>query len=227
MRVLIVDDEVKISNVINKGLRQYGIESTAAFDGEVALELLSAETFDLVILDIILPKVNGWEICKHIRQELHLSVPILMLSAMGKTEHVIKGLDAGADDFLSKPFKIEELAARVRALYRRNHQYAAVQPALLNAAGLTLDLNRLEVQRDGQLISLTAKEFELLKCFMQQPGRVLTREQLLEAAWDIGFDTGTNVVDVYINYLRRKLEADGSPRILHTKIGAGYYLSTE
>jgi DNA-binding response OmpR family regulator len=227
MKVLIVDDEVKISNVINKGLRQYGIESTAAFDGEVALELLSAETFDLVILDIILPKVNGWEICKHIRQELRLSVPILMLSAMGKTEHVIKGLDAGADDFLSKPFKIEELAARVRALYRRNHQYAAVQPALLNAAGLTLDLNRMEVQRDGQLISLTAKEFELLKCFMQQPGRVLTREQLLEAAWDIGFDTGTNVVDVYINYLRRKLETDGSPRILHTKIGAGYYLSTE
>ncbi|MEQ8706959.1 MAG: response regulator transcription factor [Phaeodactylibacter sp.] len=227
MKVLIVEDEIKISNVISKGLRQYGIESSAAFDGEVALELMKSETFDLIILDIILPKINGWEICKYIRQTLQLPVPILMLSAMGNTEHVIKGLDAGADDFLAKPFKIDELAARVRALNRRNHQYASVPPNELLAAGLSLNLNRMEVKRGETVIPLTAKEFELLKCFMQHPNRVLTREQLLEAAWGIGFDTGTNVVDVYINYLRRKLEADGSLRILHTKIGAGYYLSQE
>jgi len=227
MEVLIVEDEVKISNVISKGLRQYSIKSKAAFDGEIALALLASESFDLVILDIILPKVNGWEICKQIRQELKLSVPILMLSAMGKTEHVIKGLDAGADDFLAKPFKIDELAARVRALHRRSQQYIASQVQQLSAAGLTLDLNRMEVQRGEETITLTAKEFELLRFFMQHPNRVLTREQLLEAAWGIGFDTGTNVVDVYINYLRRKLEADGSPRILHTRIGAGYYLNQE
>lgn len=227
MKVLIVEDEIKISNVISKGLRQYGIESKAAFDGEVALELLASDTFDLIILDIILPKINGWEVCKYVRQTLNLPVPILMLSAMGNTEHVIKGLDAGADDFLSKPFKIDELAARVRALNRRNSRYAAVQQNHLTAEGLTLNLNRMEVKRDEETISLTAKEFELLKFFMQNPNQVLTREQLLEAAWDIGFDTGTNVVDVYINYLRRKLEADGSPRILHTRIGAGYYLSQE
>lgn len=227
MKVLIVEDEVKISNVISKGLRQYGIDSKAAFDGEVALELLESETFDLVILDIILPKVNGWEVCKYIRQNLNLPVPILMLSAMGNTEHVIKGLDAGADDFLSKPFKIDELAARARALNRRSQQYTAPQVQQITAAGLVLNLNRMEVQQSGEIIALTAKEFELLKFFMQNPDRVLTREQLLEAAWGIGFDTGTNVVDVYINYLRRKLEANGSPRILHTKIGAGYYLSQE
>jgi|AntRauTorckE5430_2_1112549.scaffolds.fasta_scaffold08104_3 DNA-binding response OmpR family regulator len=227
MKVLIVEDEIKISNVISKGLRQYGIESKAAFDGEVALELLASDTFDLIILDIILPKVNGWEVCKYIRKTLNLSVPILMLSAMGNTKHVIKGLDAGADDFLAKPFKIDELAARVRALNRRNSRYATVQQNHLTAEGLTLNLNRMEVKRDEETISLTAKEFELLKFFMQNPNQVLTREQLLEAAWGIGFDTGTNVVDVYINYLRRKLEADGSPRVLHTRIGAGYYLSQE
>jgi DNA-binding response OmpR family regulator len=225
MKALIIEDEKKISNVISKGLSSYGIESQAAYDGETALELLRTASFDVIILDIILPKINGWDICKHIRQELMLSTPILMLSALGNTEHVVKGLDAGADDFLAKPFKIDELAARARALYRRTHQYKKVQTNQIEAAGLVLDLNRMEVKRDTEVISLTAKEFALLKHFMQHPDRVLTREQLLEAAWGIGFDTGTNVVDVYINYLRRKLEANGAERIIHTKIGAGYYLS--
>ncbi|TXB62242.1 response regulator transcription factor [Phaeodactylibacter luteus] len=224
MKVLIIEDEKNISSVISKGLAQHHIHSQAAFDGEVGLDLLRVAPFDLIILDIILPKVNGWEVCRQIRQELKLSTPILMLSALGHTEHVVKGLDAGADDFLAKPFKIDELAARVRALYRRNSQYSPVSAAQIRAVNLELDLNRMQVRRGQENIPLTAREFELLKCFMQNPERVLTREELLDAAWGISFDTGTNVVDVYINYLRRKLESGGQPRVIHTKIGAGYYL---
>lgn len=227
MRVLIVEDEQNISLIISRGLKANGMETEWAFDGETALALIEEQDFDVIVLDVILPKINGWELCRRLREDLQCHTPILMLSALGTTQHVVKGLDAGADDYLSKPFKVDELAARIRALHRRKQAYATPSSQLLEAGGLRMNVSSMEVWREGYAVPLTAREFALLKCFLERPGTVLSREQLLEAVWGIDFDTGTNIVDVYVNYLRRKTEIHGLPRLIVTKVGAGYLLKVQ
>lgn len=227
MRVLIVEDEQNISLIISRGLKANGMETEWAFDGETALAIIQEQDFDVIVLDVILPKINGWELCRRLREDLQCHTPILMLSALGTTQHVVKGLDAGADDYLSKPFKVDELAARIRALHRRKEAYANPAGHLLEASGLRMNVNSMEAWREGHALSLTAREFALLRCFLERPGTVLSREQLLEAVWGIDFDTGTNIVDVYVNYLRRKTEIHGLPRLIVTKVGAGYLLKVQ
>ena len=204
MRVLLIEDEPHLVAILKKGLEEEGLTVSAAFDGETGLELLSNGTFDIVILDIILPKVNGWEVCRRIRANLKLNIPVLILSALNQTEHVVKGLNAGADDYLSKPF--------------------SYHPHTLTFADLKIDQDTKQVWRGDQLIKVTAKELRLLEYFMQNPNRVLSRFEILENIWGVDFEPSTNVVDVYVNYLRKKLEKDGQQRLIHTVFGIGYIL---
>ncbi len=225
MRVLLIEDEPHLVAILKKGLEEEGLTVSAAFDGETGLELLSSGTFDIVILDIILPKVNGWEVCRRIRADLKLNIPVLILSALNQTEHVVKGLNAGADDFLSKPFKISELVARMQAVSRRYQGGGgSYLHSTLTFADLKIDQDTKQVWRGEQLIKVTAKELRLLEYFMQNPNRVLSRFEILENIWGVDFEPSTNVVDVYVNYLRKKLEKDGQQRLIHTVFGIGYIL---
>lgn len=226
MNVLLIEDEPHLVAVIQKGLREEGLNVSAAYDGETGLDLLSNGGFDLVILDIILPRVNGWEVCRRIRSVLNLNIPVLILSALNQTEHVVKGLNAGADDYLSKPFKISELMARMQAVSRR-YQGAAARQNLLSFSDLKINLDTKQVWRGDQIIRVTAKEFRLLAYFLQNPNKVLSRFEILESVWETDFEPSTNVVDVYVNYLRRKLETDSSKRLIQTVFGMGYVLKEE
>lgn len=223
MQVLLIEDEKNIVSFISKGLEDQGCRVTAALDGESGLSLLGRQLFDVIILDIILPTVDGWEVCRRIRNDLRSDVPILILSALNQTEQVVRGLDAGADDYLGKPFKMTELYARVKALCRR---YSGRLPGsrYLIYADLRLDLQNKEVWRGENKIQLTVKEFNLLKLFLSNPDKVLTRHQILEQVWGMDFDTGTNVVDVYMNYLRKKIDKGYRKRLLNTVFGMGYML---
>ncbi len=223
MRILLIEDEKNISAFIKKGLEREGFVVTQAYDGETGLLLLHDGSFDAIILDIILPRRNGWEICRAIRSELKSRIPVLMLSALNDTDQVVRGLDTGADDYLSKPFKLSELTARLKALQRRytGHITGSV---FLEYAGLKMNLENREVWRDDHAISLTAKEFHLLRFFLLNPEKVLTRTQILEAVWGVDFEIGTNIVDVYVNYLRKKIEKEDLPKLIHTRFGMGYIL---
>jgi DNA-binding response OmpR family regulator len=226
MRVLIIEDETSIVSVLKKGLEEEGHYVMAAYDGEAGLALMAEGGFDLVILDIILPRINGWEVCQRIRLELKDDTPILMLSALNQTEHIVKGLKAGADDYLAKPFKLTELLARMEAL-RRRYQGFPEAGSLLSFADLKMDLQAKEAWRGDRRLKLTAKEFNLLHCFMLNPNKVLSRQEILEAVWGVDFDTGTNVVDVYVNYLRNKMDKNFEQKRIHTVFGMGYVLKDE
>jgi DNA-binding response OmpR family regulator len=224
MKILIVEDEPSISNLIRQGLEENGMEATQAFDGEMGLRLAQGpQQFDAIVLDLILPGVNGLEFCQKLRRDLGISTPVLMLTALNETDDVVAGLDAGADDYLGKPFKFKELLARVRALGRRRMPHLA--PAnLLQAADLLIDLDSKTVHRSGQAIKLTAKEFFLLEYLLRNKNRVVSRMDILEAVWDINFDLGTNVVDVYMNYLRNKVDKPFDQKLIQTVVGMGYIL---
>lgn len=208
--------------LIRQGLEEHQWEVDIAYDGTMGFQLATRSPYALIISDIILPGINGLELCRKLR-EANLDTPILLLTALGTTDDKITGLDAGADDYLVKPFEFRELMARVRALTRRTG--GLVQQAnTLRFADLELNLDTKTVVRAGKDITLTAKEFSLLEYFMRHQGRVISKVELAEKLWDLTFDTGTNVIEVYINFLRKKIDKDFDTKLLHTQIGMGYVL---
>ncbi|MFY7827957.1 MAG: response regulator [Flectobacillus sp.] len=222
MRILLIEDEVKTVRIIQQGLEEQEYEVDVAYDGPMGFQLASRHPYSLIITDIILPGFNGLELCRKLR-EAQISTPVLMLTALGTTDDKIVGLDAGADDYLAKPFEFRELLARIRALTRRGS--VPLQTAnVLKIADLEMDLDMKSVTRGGKAIPLTAKEFVLLEYFIRHQGRVISKVELAEKIWDITFDTGTNVIEVYVNFLRKKIDKDFAIKLLHTHIGMGYVL---
>lgn len=218
-RILIIEDDEAIVKVLRRGLTFDGYQVDAAFDGEAGLLLARDYHPDLVILDWMLPGMDGLEVCQRIRALI--SVPVLMLTARDAVQDRISGLDAGADDYMVKPFDLDELLARVRALLRRTQQERA---PLLSFSDLSLDTSTRQAMRKGRTIQLTAKEYDLLELFMRHPRQVLTRELIFDRVWGYDFGGESNVLDVYIRYLRQKLETEGEGRLLHTVRGVGYVL---
>lgn len=223
MNILLIEDEINVAGFIKKGLEDQLHNVMVAYDGETGLEIAAQETFDLIILDVILPQLNGWEVCHKLRNKLKISTPVLMLTALSSTENVIRGLNEGADDYLAKPFKMEELVARLQALHRR-HKGVMVEKLRLTFADVEIDLDAHEAYRAGEKINLTAQEFKLLRYFMENSGKVLTRMQIMQHVWGVDFDLGTNVVDVYVNYLRKKIDKNYELKLIHTVVGTGYIL---
>jgi len=221
MRILVVEDDRKVARFIQQGLEEEGHAVDVAGDGEEGGLLAHVNPYDVMVLDIQLPKKNGLQLAAELRRE-QVRTPILMLTARDSTEDVVRGLDAGADDYLTKPFAFDEFVARLRALGRR----AAVAPAggVLRVADVELDRSRHRASRGGRELALTPREFRLLAYLLERPDEVVTRVELLEKVWDMSFDPGTNVVDVHVSNLRRKLEEGGAPRLLHTVRGVGFSL---
>jgi two-component system, OmpR family, copper resistance phosphate regulon response regulator CusR len=225
MKILVVEDEVKVAEFLKKGLEEQGYSTDVAYDGQMGEKLALRNQYDILLLDVILPLINGYELCKRIREKKP-HVPILMLTALGTTEDKLSGFDSGADDYLVKPFEFSELLARIRALVKR--ATGVVQTSkIIKVADLELDLDKKTARRGNSDIGLTAKEFALLEFLMRNKGRVLTRPDIAEKVWDITFDTGTNVVDVYINILRKKLDKDFTRKLIHTRVGMGYILNDQ
>ncbi len=220
MRILVVEDEKKVAGFIKKGLEEEGYAVDVAHDGEEGLYMALDQVHDLIILDIQLPKMDGVQVLSTFRKKKG-TTPVLLLTVRANIEDKVLGLDSGADDYLTKPFAFQELVARIRALLRRRSESG---PAVLKVSDLTLDPARRQVMRGGQRIELSPKEFALLDYFMRNPGRVLTRTMITEHVWDYDFDTDTNVIDVYVNYLRKKIDSAGDPKLIHTVRGVGYVL---
>jgi len=222
MKLLVVEDEPNLLSIIRKGLSENNNEVSVAMDGRTALEMIQNHTFDVIILDIMLPDINGIEICRRLRAAKNF-VPILLLTALGTTENVVTGLNAGADDYMAKPFKFSELQARISALARRSSQDNKPNDTII-IDDLEIDGRSKSVKRNGESIVLTAKEFKLLYYLAKNAGNILSREQLLENVWDINFDMNTNVVDVYINYVRKKIDKPFQNKLIHTMKGLGYVI---
>lgn len=222
MRILVIEDEDRVALPIKKGLEELGFSATIATDGLIGKMLALSEPFDLIITDILLPKINGLELCKYIRQELP-DIPIIMLTALGTTDDKVEGFDSGANDYLVKPFDFRELHVRIRELLKRSKaQGGAVKKVVLTAGDLEMNLRTKIVQRNNKEISLTRKEFKLLEYMMNNQGRVLSRAEIAENVWETSFDTGTNFIDVYINYLRKKIDKDHEHKLIHTRSGIGF-----
>ncbi len=225
MKILVVEDELKVADFLRKGLEEQGYSVEVAYDGQIGEKLALRNEFDMLILDVILPGINGYELCRRIREKKP-QVPVLMLTALGTTEDKVSGFDAGADDYLVKPFEFQELLARIKALVKRTTGVVQTSTTI-KVADLELNLDKKIARRGNNNIELTAKEFSLLEFLMKNKGRVLSRAEIAEKVWDITFDTGTNVVDVYINILRKKLDKDFETKLIHTRIGLGYSLNDQ
>ncbi len=223
MRILIVEDNPKMAGVIRQGLVENGYAVDTADGGHQGEEMAAAAAYDAVILDVMLPDQDGLHVCRNLRRR-GVSTPIMILTALSTTGDKVQGLDAGADDYLTKPFEFDELLARLRALLRRGE---AREASRLTFADVELDLVRRTVTRAGQAIKLTTKEFALLEYLLRNAGRVVTRTQIGEHVWDMNFDTDSNVIDVYVSMLRRKIDKGFSRRLIHTVIGAGYCMKVE
>ena len=222
MRVLIVEDEVKMASLIRRGLREEGLAADVAGKGEDALWMAGSTEYDAIVLDVMLPGIDGFETCRRLRGD-GVWTPVLMLTARDGVEDRVAGLDGGADDYLTKPFSFAELLARLRALARRG---SVERPSVLSAGGLRLDPATRQVWRGDTEISLSSKEFAILETFMRRPGEVLSRYQLLEHAWDYEYENRSNVVDVYVRYLREKVDRPFEVTSIETVRGAGYRLRT-
>ena len=220
MRILVVEDERGIAEFLSRALESEGFATTVATDGDEGERLALSGDFDLALLDVMLPRRGGFEVLRTIRAQ-RPELPVIMLTALGQKHDVIEGLNLGADDYITKPFDLDELLARVRAQLRRPAQR---DPTRLVVGDIALDLRTREVNRHGTAVRLTAREFELLVYLMRHPGQVLSREQILSAVWGYDFDPGTNVLSVYINYLRRKLTVEGEPPPIETVRSAGFRL---
>jgi two-component system, OmpR family, copper resistance phosphate regulon response regulator CusR len=223
MRILVIEDERKLAALIRKGLIEQSYSVDIAYDGVDGQLKASENDYDLIVLDIIIPKQDGWVTCKKIRED-GISTPILILTALGEIDEKVRGLDSGADDYLTKPFAFAEFLARVRALLRRRQ---ADSEPVLKVNDLILDPAKHTVQRNGKIVNITAKEFALLEYLMRNQGRVMTRTQISEHVWDIDFDRMSNVVDVFIKLLRQKIDKGSSKQLIHTVIGVGYVLKEE
>jgi heavy metal response regulator len=223
MRILLVEDDRKVASFIRKGLTEEGYAVDVAQDGETGLAMGLDRLHDVIVLDVMLPGKPGFQVVRELRQA-KVTTPVLLLTARETVEDKVQGLDAGADDYLTKPFAFAELLARVRALLRRGR---GAQAPLLQVADLVLDPATRTVRRAGEPIWLTNREFALLEYLLRNPGRVLTRTMIAEHVWDYSFDPGTNVIDVYVNYLRKKIDAGREPKLLHTVRGVGYVLKAD
>jgi len=226
MKILIIEDEERVANLINRGLNEQGYFTTVAYDGVMGKKLALNHDFDLIITDIILPKINGIDLCKEIRQAKP-NVPIIMLTALGTTDDKVEGFDSGADDYLVKPFDFRELLVRIKALMKRNSGKQFISGFILKCSDLEMNLNSKIVKRGEVEIKLTPKEFKLLEFMMQNRGRILSRTEIAEKVWDSHFDTGTNFIDVYINYLRKKIDKDSPVKLIQTRPAMGFILKTE
>ena len=222
-KIGIAEDDLKIAALLKSALEENGHEPVVAKDGTDALQLFRKTSFDLLILDIMMPGLNGLQVLKHLRND-GINTPVLLLTAMGTIEDKVTGLGTGADDYLVKPFHLKELLARTAALLRRRQPATLTSNHILEFEDLKMDVYSKEVSRAGKSIELSAKEFILLELFLRNPKRLLSRQFISEQAWDINFDTGTNVIDVYINFLRKKIEKDFERKLIHTKINMGYIL---
>lgn len=221
IKILIVEDEQRVAGLLQRGLEESGYQVTLAFDGQMGLHLFRSGSFDLLISDIILPKLNGFELCKEVRA-INPSVPVLMLTALGTTDDKLEGFDAGADDYMVKPFDFRELDARIKVLLKRKSTVVAQEPDMLTYADLKMNILTKSVFRGDREIKLTPKEFNLLAYMMSNAERVLSRVEIADKVWDTHFDTGTNFIDVYINYLRKKIDKDYDVKLIHTKLGMGF-----
>ncbi|MEW6376026.1 MAG: response regulator transcription factor, partial [Thermodesulfobacteriota bacterium] len=217
MRILVIEDEKKVAQFIKKGLEEEHYAVDTAYDGEMGLYLAEVNEYDLIVLDLMIPKIDGLEVLRRIRENRN-NVPILVLTARDTVEDIVKGLDAGCDDYLTKPFEFIEFLARIRALLRRER---IDKEPTLRIADLTLSLVNHKVMRGGKGIELTSKEYALLEYFMRNPDKVLTRTMISEHVWDYHFDSMTNVIDVYVNYLRKKIDKGFEPKLIHTIRGVG------
>lgn len=222
MKILLIEDERKTIQFIKKGLEENGYKVDAAEDGKAGKNLAFRNQYNLIITDVILPELNGRDLCKELRTA-KIETPILMLTALGDTDDVVAGLDSGADDYLAKPFEFKELLARIRSLTKRQPQ-VQLNENQLRIADLILDINDKSVVRAGKRIDLTSKEFSLLEYFLRNQGRVIPRAELSKHVWNVDFDTGTNMVEVYVNYLRKKIDKDFNGKLIHTQFGMGYIL---
>ena len=223
-RILVVEDETKIARFLRQGLTFEGYQVDVAYDGREALSKLRAEPVDLVILDLMLPHIDGMEVCRRLRG--FSAVPVLMLTARDAVQDRVRGLDSGADDYLVKPFALDELLARIRALLRRQRA-SQDEPQTFTFIDLKANSSTRQVWRGSREIQLTAKEYDFLEFFMRHPQQVLTRDQIYEQIWGYDFGGESNIIEVYVRYLRAKLEADGEPRLIHTVRGVGYSLREE
>jgi DNA-binding response OmpR family regulator len=220
MRVLVIEDEQKMADLLKRGLEEEGMQVEVAYDGDTGLKAGKEHKFDLILLDVTLPGLDGFGVARELRAA-QLKMPILMLTARDSTEMKVQGLDSGADDYVTKPFAFAELLARIRALQRRAEDVTKLQ-----IGDLVLDLIQRKVTRGGEEVQLTGKEFNLLEFFMRHPDEILSREILSEKVWHETFDALTNVIDVYINYLRNKVDRNREPKLIHTIRGVGYMLKT-
>lgn len=226
-KILVVEDEQRIAELLQKGLEEFGYIVTLAFDGEMGRRLVNAHAYDLIITDIILPNINGFELCKEIRK-VQPHVPIIMLTALGATDDKLDGFDAGADDYMVKPFDLRELNARINILLKRKGTGEnAPEANHLEYADIKLDIDTKTVFRDGKEMKLTPKEFNLLRYMMMNPEKILSRTEIAEKVWDTHFNTGTNFIDVYINYLRSKVDKGFDTKLIHTRPGLGFILKKE
>jgi len=223
-KVLLIEDDERLSQVIKKGLQEKGFDITPVFDGEMALRLFENDTFDLLITDLILPKMNGLDLCKAIREK-GSKLPIIMLTALGATDDKLEGFDAGADDYLVKPFDFRELHARIKTLLKRsNSETEMISISKITYADLEIETFQKKAFRQGVELQLTPKEYNLLEFMVKNPDRVLSREEIAKKIWNLDFDTGTNFIDVYINYLRKKVDKPFSSNLIHTRTGMGFIL---
>lgn len=221
-KIGLAEDDLKIASLTKTGLEEQGYQVTVVANGEQAFEVFQESTFHMLILDVMMPGLNGIELCKAIRAT-NADLPILMLTALGSIDDKVSGLRSGADDYLVKPFHFKELLARIEALLRRYGKATDTKnPHILTFEDLNVDTYSKQVTRAGISIDLTAKEYTLLELFIRNPNRLLSRQYIAENAWDISFDTGTNVIDVYVNFLRNKIEKGFERKLIHTKIGMGY-----
>lgn len=229
-KILLIEDEAGVVNLLKRGLEEEGYDISVAMDGRSGYEMASRHAFDMLIVDIMLPGMNGIEICRTLREQ-HNTTPVLMLTALGSTENIVTGLDSGADDYLVKPFHFAELLARLRTLLRRKTEQEgnnnANDGATLSLADLELNTDTKNVRRSDREIQLTATEYRLMEYLLRNRNRVLSRMDILEYVWGVDFNMNTNVVDVYINYLRKKIDKDFDPKLIHTVVGMGYVLKIQ
>lgn len=222
--ILIIEDEKRVADLLKAGLEENGYQTMVAYDGAMGLRLFQAYSFQLVISDIILPKLDGFELCKEIRKQ-NERIPILMLTALGSADDKLEGFDAGADDYMVKPFDFRELIARVKVLLWRNGEAVVAPPEEVVYADLVINRNRHEVKRRNIPIKLSPKEYNLLLYMVEHAEKVISRVGIAEKVWNTHFDTGTNFIDVYINYLRKKIDKEFDVKLIHTKPGVGFILT--
>lgn len=223
MRIILIEDDKKIAAALTKNLKAESYAVDVAFDGVIGEEMAKINDYDVILLDVMLPKQDGWTTCSHLRRDGVLT-PILMLTALDDVEDKIKGLDVGADDYLPKPFHIGELLARIRSLSRRQTQ---IRSSMIEMYGLSLDLSTHKATREGKSIVLSAKEFALLELFMMNSGKILTRERISEHLWDMNFEPRSNVIESFVKFLRQKIDRGFKKTLIHTVRGAGYMFSDE